>query len=362
VTVARIIAMTANMLPVETFSAEELATLARLRYVLDEQPGLAREKNGSGFYYLNGDGRRIRDKGLVARIDALAIPPAWTDVWICRAPDGHLQATGRDDRGRKQYIYHERWREVSNLAKFWRLRQCAQFLPEVRRRVASDLGGRELTQRRVLAGMVALLDLTLIRVGNEEYVRQNNSYGLATLRTRHVSFQGRKALLRFRGKSGLRREAVVEEPRLVRLLKQLKKLHGAHVFQFKDADGKTRAADATMVNDYLRELAKTPFTAKDFRTWKASAMAAGIFYANLDIEKIAKRKRVIKESIAAVAEALGNTPTVCRKYYIHAGLMESYLDGNLPKQFWRFKPRRQGRLSRDEQILARYLRRWTPFD
>jgi DNA topoisomerase-1 len=148
----------------------------------------------------------------------------------------------------------------------------------------------------------------------------------------------------------------------VRLLKQLKKLHGAHVFQFKDADGKTRAADATMVNDYLRELAKTPFTAKDFRTWKASAMAAGIFYANLDIEKIAKRKRVIKESIAAVAEALGNTPTVCRKYYIHAGLMESYLDGNLPKQFWRFKPRRQGRLSRDEQILARYLRRWTPFD
>jgi DNA topoisomerase-1 len=212
VTVARIIAMTANMLPVETFSAEELASLARLRYVLDEQPGLAREKNGSGFYYLNGDGRRIRDKGLVARIDALAIPPAWTE-WICRAPDGHLQATGRDDRGRKQYIYHERWREVSNLAKFWRLRQCAQFLPEVRRRVASDLGGRELTQRRVLAGMVALLDLTLIRVGNEEYVRQNNSYGLATLRTRHVSFQGRKALLRFRGKSGLRREAVVEEPK-----------------------------------------------------------------------------------------------------------------------------------------------------
>jgi DNA topoisomerase-1 len=349
-------------LPVEAFTPEELASLARLRYVLDEQPGFAREKNGSGFYYLNGDGRKVRDKQLVTRIDALAIPPAWTEVWICRAADGHLQATGRDDRGRKQYIYHERWREVSNLAKFWRLRQCVRFLPRLRQRVAAHLSGRELTQRRVLAGMVMLLDITLIRVGNEEYVRQNNSFGLATLRTRHVTFQGLKALLRFRGKSGLRREAVVEEPRLVRLLKQLKKLPGAHLFQFIEADGKTRAADATMVNEYLRDLARTPFTAKDFRTWKASALAAGIVYANLDVEKLAARKRVIKQAVAAVAEALGNTPTVCRKYYIHSGLMDTYLEGELPPHFQRFNPRRQGRLSRDEQILARFLRRWSPFD
>jgi DNA topoisomerase-1 len=354
--------MSVKTLPVESFTPEELATLASLRYVLDEQPGFAREKNGSGFYYLNGEGRRVRDKQLVARIDALAIPPAWTDVWICRSADGHLQATGRDDRGRKQYIYHERWREVSNLAKFWRLRHCGSFLPELRRKVTNDLGGRELTQRRVLAGMVALLDLTLIRVGNEEYVRQNNSYGLATLRTRHVSFQKRKALLRFRGKSGLRREAVVDEPRLVRLLKQLKRLPGAHVFQFVNGNGKPQAVDATMVNEYLRELAKTPFTAKDFRTWKASAMAAGVLYANRDVEKLSGRKRVIKAAITAVAEALGNTPTVCRKYYIHAGLLEAYIDGTLPDNFQRFKPRRQGRLSRDEQILARFLRRWTPFE
>jgi DNA topoisomerase-1 len=353
--------MVSKILPVETFDPEELATLAHLHYVLDEQPGFAREKNGSGFYYVNGDGRRVRDRQLVARIDALAIPPAWTDVWICRAADGHLQATGRDDRGRKQYIYHERWREMSNLAKFWRLRHCAPFLPELRRRVTLDLSGRQLSQRRVLAGMVALLDLTLIRVGNEEYVRQNNSYGLATLRNRHVAFQGRKALLRFRGKSGLRREAIVEEPRLVRLLKQLKKLPGAHVFQFLDANGKPRAADATMVNDYLRDLAEMPFTAKDFRTWKASALAAGILFANLGVEKLAARKRVIKEAINAVAAALGNTATVCRKYYIHAGLLEAYLDGQLPEQFLRFHPRRQGRLSRDEQILARFLRRWSPF-
>jgi DNA topoisomerase-1 len=353
--------MTSTALPIESFTAEELATLAHLKYVFDEQPGFAREKNGYGFYYLNGNGKRVRDKQLVARIDALAIPPAWTDVWICRLSEGHLQATGRDDRGRKQYIYHERWREVSNLAKFWRLRQCVRFLPELRRKIAADLSGRALSQRRVLAGMVALLDVTSIRVGNEEYVRQNNSYGLATLRTRHVTLQGSKAVLRFRGKSGLRREAVVDEPRLVRLLKQLKKLPGAHVFQYIDAEGKPHAADATMVNEYLRELAKTPFTAKDFRTWKASALAAEILYSHRDLEKLAGRKRVIKDAIAAVSEALGNTPTVCRKYYIHAGLFESYVSGELPAIFRRFKPRRHGRLSRDEQILARFLRRWLPF-
>jgi len=349
-------------LPIETFGPEELARLARLRYVLDEQPGLAREKNGHGFKYFNGDGRQIRQARLVQRIESLAIPPAWTEVWICRSAEGHLQATGRDARGRKQYIYHERWREISNLAKFWRLKYCAKFLPELRRKVALDLRGRELAQRRVLAGMVALLDLTSIRVGNEEYVRQNNSYGLATLRARHVTFQGRRAVLRFRGKSGLKREAVVEEPRLVRLLKQLKKLPGAHVFQYVDAEGKAHAADATMVNDYLRELANTPFTAKDLRTWKASGMAAGILFDQRDEEKLAGRKRVINQAIRDVAEALGNTTTVCRKYYVHAGLLEVYLEGNLAKFLSRFRPRCQGRLSRDEQILARFMRRWSPLD
>jgi DNA topoisomerase-1 len=347
-------------LPIETFTPEELAQLARLRYVLDEEPGFAREKNGRGINYINGGGKRIRDKALVTRIEALAIPPAWTEVWICRLAEGHLQATGRDARGRKQYIYHDRWREFANLAKFWRLKQCAKFLPALRQRMARDLTGRELSQKRVLAGMVALLDLTSIRVGNEEYVRQNSSYGLATLRTRHVSFRGRTALLRFRGKSGLRRETAVEEPRLVRLLKQLKKLPGAHVFQFLDTDGKVHAADAIMVNDYLRELAEIAFTAKDFRTWKASSLAAGILFTNLDVEKLAARKRVINDAVKAVSEALGNTPTVCRKYYIHAGLLDAYLQGELPGYFNRFRPRRAGRLSRDEQILARFLRRWSP--
>src|SRR5215212_2415584 len=219
--------MTAKSLPLDTISPEELARLARLKYVLDDEVGFVRHMNGSGFQYLNGHGRPLRNARHIQRIESLAIPPAWTDVWICRQPDGHLQATGRDARGRKQYIYHEQWREISNQAKFLRLKSCTRFLPVLRRQVSRDLGGRDLSRTRVLAGLVALLDLTAIRVGNEEYVRENNSYGLATLRTRHVTIQGRQALLRFRGKAGLRREAIVEDKRLVRLLKQLKGLCGA---------------------------------------------------------------------------------------------------------------------------------------
>ncbi len=218
--------MSAKPLLVDTTSPEDLARLARLEYVLDEEAGFGRHMNGSGFQYLNGHGRRLRDARHIKRIELLAIPPAWTEVWICRQPDGHLQATGRDARGRKQYIYHEQWREIANQAKFLRLKPCERFLPILRRQVSRDLGGRDLSRTRVLAGLVELLDLTSIRVGNEEYVRENNSYGLATLRTRHVTIQGNRALLRFRGKSGLRREAVVEDKRLVRLLKQLKGLRG----------------------------------------------------------------------------------------------------------------------------------------
>jgi DNA topoisomerase I len=353
---------TTKILPVETFQPEELARLAGLRYIADEQPGYLRQINGHGFCYFNGSGSRLRSAQHIKRIETLAIPPAWTDVWICRSSDGHLQATGRDARGRKQYIYHERWSEMSNLAKFWRMRNWVKLLPQLRRRIAVDLRGRGLAQKRVLAGMVTLLDLTSIRIGNEEYVRQNNSYGLATLRTRHLNVEGRKALLRFRGKSGLQRDAVVDDRRLVRLLAELKNLRGAHVFQYVGDDGKPHLVDSTMVNDYLRELASDPFTAKDFRTWKASALAAGILYAERDAEKLTVRNRVMKKAICAVSEALGNTPTVCRKYYIHAGLFElyqdAYLKGDFTKLFQRFRPRRTNALSRDEQVLAYFLKRW----
>jgi DNA topoisomerase I len=350
--------MTTKTIPIDTLLPDELARLAKLRYVTDEQKGFSRQRNGVGFYYLNDRGLRVRNRVMVSRIETLAIPPAWTDVWICRLSEGHLQATGRDDRGRKQYIYHERWREISNLAKFWKLKQCPRLLPELRRAVARDLRGRGLTRSRVLAGMVTLLDLTAIRIGNEEYVRQNNSYGLTTLRNRHVTFEGRKARLRFRAKGGATREAIVEEPRLVRLLKELKRLPGAHVFQFVDEEGKTHGADATMVNEYLLDKAKAPLTAKDFRTWEASALAAGMLFEHRDEEKLAVRKRHIKEAVCAVSAALGNTPTVCKSYYIHTGLLEAYLNGQFPQLYQRYTPRRGNSLSRNERIFAHFLRRW----
>jgi DNA topoisomerase-1 len=313
--------------------------------------------NGSGIQYMNCHGRRLRDARHIKRIDSLAIPPAWTDVWICRQPDGHLQATGRDDRGRKQYIYHEQWREISNEAKFLRLKPCVQFLPVLRHHIANDLRGRDLSRTRVLAGLVALLDLTSIRVGNEEYVRENNSYGLATLRTRHVTFQGGRAILSFRGKSGLHREAVIEDKRLVRLLKQLKGLRGAHVFQFVDEMGQIHPVDSIAVNEYLDQRSGHHFTAKDFRTWKGSAVAAGMLYREKPVEKLAARKRVVKAVFAAVAESLGNTPTVCKKYYVHPGLIDTYLNGQLAQVFQRFRPTQRKSLSVDEQLLARFLRR-----
>lgn len=347
--------MPTRTLPVDSFSSEELARLASLRYVVDEEPGYTRQANGKGFYYVNGTGR-LREKAVVERIDSLAIPPAWIDVWICKFADGHLQATGRDARGRKQYIYHKHWSKISNLAKFFRLRPCPRSLPKLRRQVTRDLRGRELTRKRVLAGLVALLDLTSIRIGSEEYVRENDSFGLTTLRNRHVTIKGNKAVLRFRAKSGLRREAVIEDKRLVRLLNQLKKLPGAHLFQYVDDDGQTHAADANAVNEYLRDCTGHNFTAKDFRTWKASSLAAGILHADGTPDKLSVRKRVVKKAICAVSDALGNTPTVCRTYYVHPLLFASYLEKGLAPVFKRFRPSASRALSRDEQLFARFLR------
>jgi DNA topoisomerase I len=336
----------------------QLARLARLRYVSDVDRGYSRQRNGHGFVYLNSRGARLRNPGELERVEHLAIPPAWTEVWICRFATGHLQATGHDDRKRKQYLYHERWRKVANLAKFLRIEEFGLVLPKLRRAVARDLNGKDLSRKRVLAGIVALLDATSIRVGNEEYVRQNGSYGLTTLRTRHVAISQGRAELRFRGKGGLQRNATVDNPRLVRLLKQLKRLRGAHVFQFLDDDGQVHQVTSTDVNDYIREVTKCPFTAKDFRTWKASAMAAGLLFRELDRKEIRELKRVAKSALSAAAELLGNTVTVCRKYYIHAGLFESFDNGTFKACFKQFAPGRKNLFTQDEQILAHFLSRW----
>jgi DNA topoisomerase I len=336
----------------------ELARLARLRYVSNTERGYARERNGHGFVYLDAHGARLRNPREIARVEHLAIPPAWRDVWICRFATGHLQATGQDDRKRTQYLYHERWREVADLAKFIRIEQFGQVLPKLRRAVARDLKSNALSRTRVLAGIVGLLDATSIRVGNEEYVRQNGSYGLTTLRTRHVTIKRGRAELRFRGKSGLQREVAVDNSRLVRLLQQLKRLRGAHVFQYLAEDGRVHKVTSTDVNDYIREVTNHTFTAKDFRTWKASALAAGLLYRELDKQEARAVNRVVQTTLAAAAELLGNTVAVCRRYYVHSGLFQSFENGNFGQYYKRFVPRRKRLVTYGEQVLSRFLGQW----
>jgi len=350
--------MRRKLMPGAVVAPEVLAELARLRYVCDQEEGFTRRRNGGGFVYLGARSMPLRDIRKIKRIEQLAIPPAWKEVWICRFADGHLQATGRDDRQRKQYLYHARWREISNLVKFWRLNQFGRLLPRLRGHVARDVAGEALTRERVLAGMIAILDATSIRVGSEEYVRENNSYGLTTLRNRHVRERDGKLELRFRAKGGFQRVLSIDQPHLVQLINQCRKLPGSHAFQYLDADGNVHPVDATDVNDYLREVLREPFTAKDFRTWKASAEMAQVLFNHPDLPSQRQRKRVVKAAIAAAAETLGNTTTVCRQYYVHPALVESYEQGTFRDFFKRFAPRRRKLFSKEEQILAWFLERW----
>jgi DNA topoisomerase-1 len=344
-------------IPAATLTPEELAALAHLRYVCDQDPGYSRSRNGNGFVYADPRGRRLRAAAKVARIEALAIPPAWQDVWICRFAKGHLQATGRDSRKRKQYIYHPRWSEIANLAKFARLGAFGQALPALRKTVARGLRGRELWRERVLAGIVALLDATAIRVGNEEYVAQNNSYGLTTLRDRHVNASSHAVELRFAGKGGLMKQISIVDKGLVRLIKQARAVPGPQLFQYLE-DGKRRAITAGDVNDYLTQVTGEPFSAKDFRTWKASALVAGKLYEHRDLARKAERRQIIKAVIDDAAVALGNTPTICRQYYIHPALLATYEDESFATHFRRFAPRRRQRFTREEQYLEHFLKRW----
>jgi DNA topoisomerase-1 len=345
-------------LPTAGLTPEELARLAQLRYVSDQDAGYVRERRGQRFVYLDHRGRRLVNAAKVARIDQLAIPPAWRDVWICRYAKGHLQATGRDSRKRKQYVYHARWNEISNLAKFWRLGAFGQALPSLRRRLARSLTGNKLSRDRMLAGIVGLLDATSIRIGNEEYVAQNGSYGLTTLRDRHVEVSASAVELRFVGKGGFRKQVAIVDKLLVRLVKQARMVPGPRLFQYVDDQGRRRAITAGDVNDYLRDATGEPFTAKDFRTWKASAMVAGTLYEYRELDRMGLRRRLLKTVVEDAAASLGNTPTICRNYYIHPGLMATYQDGSLSDYFSRFAPKRRANFSREEQVLERFLSRW----
>jgi DNA topoisomerase I len=304
----------------------EAAEEAGLQYVGDDRPGYTRRAKGKDFEYLDTEGKKIRDEQRLLRIKRLAIPPAWTDVWICPSPNGHIQATGRDARGRKQYRYHERWREVRDENKFDRLALFAKALPNIRRRVAQDLKLPGLPRRKVLATIVRLLERTFIRIGNEEYARENKSFGLTTLKNRHVRVKGAQVRFRFRGKSGRHHEVDVNDRRVAKVIAKCQDLPGQDLFQYFDEEGEVQNVTSQDVNEHLREIGGEDFTTKDFRTWGGTVLAAIALSTQGNFETRKQAKSNIRTAICAVAEFLGNTPAVCRKCYVHPVVVEAYLN------------------------------------
>src|SRR5213594_1413116 len=304
----------------------EAAEEAGLEYVSDDRPGYARRAKNGEFEYLDTQGKRIRDEQRLLRIKRLAIPPAWTNVWICPSPTGHIQATGRDARRRKQYRYHERWRELRDENKFDRLAAFAKALPKIRRRVAHDMRLRGLPREKVLATVVRLLERTFIRIGNEEYARENKSFGLTTIKNRHVSVRGPHLCFRFSGKSGRQHEVDITDRRIAKIVSKCQDLPGQDLFQYVSDDGEPRNVTSQDVNDYLREITNENFSAKDFRTWAGTVLAAIALGAQCEFETKKQAKANVKTAVCAVAELLGNTPAVCRKCYVHPAIVEAYLN------------------------------------
>lgn len=309
----------------------DCAKEAGLRYVSDDRPGITRKAAGKGWQYIDAKGKRIADEREITRINRLAIPPAWTEVWICPLPNGHLQATGRDQRRRKQYRYHEDWRATRDATKYERMVAFGATLPRIRRRVAADLRSRGLGREKVLAAIVRLLESTLIRVGNEEYARDNQSYGLTTLRNRHVRVTGGRLRFEFTGKSGRKHEIDLHDPRLAGIVDRVQELPGQELFGYVDDDGGVVDVKSDDVNAYLREIAGGEFSAKDFRTWSGTVMAAMFLAAEARVEGRKPTRKTLTAVVKDVSNRLGNTPSVCRKCYIHPGVMESYLAGEVVK-------------------------------
>jgi len=303
------------------------AASAGLRYATDSVPGIKRVRRGRGFAYLDAQGRTIRKADVLARIRALVVPPAWRDVWIASDPRAHLQATGRDAAGRKQYRYHPSWTSVRNATKYHRMLEFARVLPAIRRKTSRDGGQPPGSRIRVLATVVQLLERTRIRVGNEEYVRANGSHGLTTLRDRHVKVTGRRIHFAFRAKSGVQQTVDLEDARLARAVRACQDLPGQILFQYVDADGAVKAVSSADVNGYLREIAGGEFTAKDFRTWAGTLVAAQALDELGIVASKTGGARMIVAAIDRVAKALGNTRAVCRKCYIHPAVLDAYFAG-----------------------------------
>ncbi len=305
------------------------ARAAKLHYVSDRRPGITRERDGDAWVFRDPHGAQILDPQVLDRIRKLAIPPAYTDVWICRDPRGHLQAVGRDARGRKQYRYHPRWREVRDEAKYGKMLTFGRVLPTIRAQVARDLALPGLPKRKVLAAIVALLERTMMRVGNEEYAKTNKSFGLTTLRDQHVQVKGTHVTFDFRGKHGVQHHIDLADRRLARVVERCRDLPGQDLFQFLDHDGEAHHVTSDDVNGYLHEISGEEITAKDFRTWAATNLAALALRDRETFDTPAKAKKHLVEVVEHVAKNLGNTPAICRKCYIHPAVFEGYLDGSL---------------------------------
>jgi DNA topoisomerase-1 len=328
------------------------AQAADLRYVTDAQPGIHRRRMGQAFRYRGVDGRPLRDPSALRRIRALAIPPAWRQVWICPVAHGHLQAVGRDARGRKQYRYHARWRAVRDETKFARLVEFARALPSIRARVAADLARPGLPRAKVLATVVRLLETTAIRVGNEAYVRQNGSFGLTTLRSRHVTVRGSRLCFEFRGKGGKRHSVEVTDRRIASIVRRCQDLPGQELFQYRDESGRIQTIDSADINGYLREIGGGAFTAKDFRTWLGTVFAARLLAEpEPTVRTQAAQRRRVRDAIARVSAQLGNTPAICRRCYVHPLVIETYLHRR-PAALLNRAPAPRGLSAEERRVLS----------
>jgi DNA topoisomerase I len=300
-----------------------------LRYVTDDIPGIQRRSSEEGFEYFDVEGDRITDPDEIHRINALAIPPAYRDVWICPFPNGHLQATGRDARGRKQYRYHALWRSIRDQSKFTRMIVFSESLPQIRKRLEHDLALPGLPKEKVLATVVRLMEMTRIRVGNEEYARSNHSYGLTTLQDEHVDIKGSKIQFQFRGKSGVEHDIELADKRLAKIVKRCQDIPGQELFQYVDEAGNYHSIHSGDVNDYLKAISEQHFTAKDFRTWAGTVLAASVLTDIGTYTSETAAKKNIVEAIKAVAAQLRNRPATCRKYYVHPAILAAYMDESL---------------------------------
>jgi DNA topoisomerase I len=341
--------------PAELADPAESARAAGLRYVSDVSPGIRRKRSGKSFTYVDPDGQTVRDKETLKRIKSLVIPPAWTDVWICPSARGHIQATGRDARGRKQYRYHQRWREVRDAVKYDRMLAFAEALPRIREKTDEHLQLRGLPREKVLAVIVRLLEETRIRVGNDEYAKENGSFGLTTLRNRHVDIIGSQVRFNFKGKSGKQHRIKLQDRRLARLIKQLQDLPGQDLFEYVDEEtGEAKPIESEDVNQYIREISGEDFSAKDFRTWAGTILAARFFReADVTPETAGSKKELVR-AIARVADELGNTPAVCKKCYIHPAVIAAYLAGAL-KPIDEKEDEDPYKLSSEERTLLKIL-------